>query len=189
VLYQRRSGLRAHAALTLATLAGLVSVTVKAPWPQLALWLTAFGLLFLGLGCTHVASSAVMTSAPLPPSVSAVRLSATQDPVNGVELGIVEAHGRRPPATLSAVAAEFSSRVGKLGGDYGRIDSFATHFEIVADTYTYECGYVQTVGTNADGTPITSYISQTCTGYQNVEVGTLTLTGRAFRTQLGTPKP
>jgi hypothetical protein len=167
----------------------MVSVTVKAPWPQLPLSLTAFGALFIGLGCSHVASSAIITSAPLPPYVSAVRISATQDPVNGVELGIVEAHGRQPPATLSAVAAEFSSRVGKLGGDYGRIDSFATHFEIVTDTYTYECGTVQTVGVNADGTPITSYLSQTCTGYQNVELGTLTLTGRVFRTQPGTPKP
>jgi hypothetical protein len=167
----------------------MVSVTLRASWPKLPVSLTAFGTFFVGLGCTHVSSSAVVTSAPLPPYVSPVTLSATRDPVNGVELGIVEAHGRRPPATLSAIAGEFSSRVGKLGGDYGRIDSFATHCEIVTETYTYECGTVQTVGVNADGTPITSYVSQTCTGFQNVEVGTLTLTGRAFRTQSATPKP
>jgi hypothetical protein len=157
--------------------------------PHFPQWLGASWALFIVLGCSTVNSSAISTSPRLPPYVSSVTLSATQDPPNGVELGIVEAHGQRPPATLEAIALEFSSRLATLGADYGRIDSFDTRFEMVTQSYTYECGTVQTVGTAADGTPITSYVSQTCVGYTEVEVGTLTFTGRAFRTQAAIPKP
>jgi len=149
----------------------------------------AGGTLILAVGCitTTAASSGVSTSAPQAPSSTPVTLSATRDPDNGQQVGLVEAHGQRPPATLGAVATEFCSRVAQLGGDYGRIDSLGTRFEIVTESYTYDCGTTMIVGTSADGAPITAYMPQSCTGYYDVEVGTLTLTGRAFRTQGATP--
>jgi hypothetical protein len=147
------------------------------------------GLLLAGLGCTTVSSSGVSTSARLAPSTLPVIVSATQDPPNATQLGIVEAHGPRPPSTLEEIVIGFTSRVADLGGDYGRIDSFATRFETVSETYTYECGTTQTVGVSADGTPLTMYVPMTCTGITEVEVGTLTLTGRAFKTQPPPAKP
>lgn len=156
------------------------------PPPLCQRWLAGASTLVLGTGCTTVFSSAVSTAAAHPSSTSAVTLNATRDPENAEELGLVEAHGRRPPATLDAIAREFSTRVAKLGADYGRIDSFDTRFENVTETYSYECGTTVTTG-STDGVPTTTYISQTCIGQTEVEVGTLTLTGRAFRTKPATP--
>jgi hypothetical protein len=144
-------------------------------------------LLVAGCIATTTASSGVSTSVPQPSSTAPVTLSATRDPERGQQVGLAEAHGRLPPATLETVAMEFASRVAQLGGDYGRIDAFGTRFETVTESYTYDCGTTMTVGTSADGVPITTYIPQSCTGYYDVEVGTLTLTGRAFRTQGATP--
>ena len=142
--------------------------------------------LFLAVGCTTVHSSAVRTATASPPTTSAVTLSATRDPPNAQQVGLVEAHGQPPLASLTAITGQFSAQVAKLGGDYGRIDSFGTRFEIVAQPYSYECGSNVITGASADGVPTTTYISQTCTGETDVEVGTLTLTGRAFRTQRAT---
>ena len=163
------------------------SVSVKDSPTRFRCWFLTLCALFLGAGCATVSSSAVSTAAARPPSTAAVTLSATRDPDHGDELGLVEAHGQPPAVTLTAIAREFSARVAKLGADYGRIDSFDTRFEIVTNTYTYECGTTITTGSSPDGAPMTTYIPQTCTGQTEVEVGTLTLTGRAFRT--GPPTP
>lgn len=157
----------------------------------------------LAVGCAPVvASSGVMTHAALAPSSSSstVTLSATLDPSGAEEIGIVEAHG--PAATFAQVAAEFRARVAALGGNFGRIDSFATRHELRTETRTYECGSYETqmqlqssTTTGPDGSPVvtsemvpvTVYVSKTCTDEQQVEHATLTLVGRAFRTPKESP--
>jgi hypothetical protein len=132
----------------------------------------------------------------LPPSSAAVRISATLDPPHAEELGLAEAHGAMPATTLDTVIAEFRGRIASMGGNYGRIVALTTKHEMVDETYTYECGGTQTTiettvvsQVNADGSvssitqsvPVTSYVSQTCTGVRQVEASTLSVIGRAFR--------
>jgi len=155
--------------------------------------------LLLSAACVHAAarSSAVATGAPLPSSDRPVSVLLTHDPDDATEIGIVEADGRRPVATLDSLLAEIRSRAASLGGDVARIDRFATRYEMVTETYQYDCSTTETrmeprtvVQTHADGTtttftewiPVPQLVSRTCTGTRQVEVGTLTLTGRAFRT-------
>lgn len=149
----------------------------------------------LATGCTTVGSSAYTTGPRLAPSASPVRVSATRDPAAGAELGAVEAHGH-PPATLAALVEEFRGRVASLGGNYGRIDGFATRYEEVQEEYSYDCGTTETryetrtdFRPGADGTstiitetvPVTEYVPKTCHDTRWVEVATFTLTGRAFQ--------
>jgi hypothetical protein len=156
--------------------------------------------LLLAAGCSQVRSSAYVIGQPLPPSTAPVEVSATRDLPRAQELGVVEVHGRLPVATLERLVLEFRGRVAAMGGDYGRIDSFATRHEMVTETYDYECGTsestveTQTVtSVGADGTPtvstesvpVTRYVSKTCTGERRVEVATLTLVGRALRASGG----
>ena len=125
-----------------------------------------------------------------------VEISATRDPSMAKELGLAEAHGRMPAATLEAVISEFRSRVASMGGNYGRIDTLATKDEVIQEQYSYECGYTVTstetrtvTQVNPDGStsfttenvPVTQYVSQTCNGVRDVEVVTLSVVGRAFR--------
>ena len=121
----------------------------------------------LSSGCTGIGSSAYATGPGLAPSTGPVRLSATRDPSGARPLGVVEAHGDRRRATVPAIAEEFRARVASLGGDAGRIDSFATKYEMVTETYMYQCGAPK--------------MPMTCTGTRQVEVPTLTFTGRAFK--------
>ncbi|MFL5426984.1 MAG: hypothetical protein ACJ783_18360, partial [Myxococcales bacterium] len=115
----------------------------------------------------------------------------THDPDDATEVGIVEADGTRPAATLEGLLAELRRRTASLGGDVARVDRFATRYEMVTETYQYDCSTSQmrmesrtVVQTQADGTtttstewvPVTEYVSKTCTGTREVEVGTLTLT-------------
>jgi hypothetical protein len=117
------------------------------------------------------------------------------DPTASRQLGIVEATGRRPAATLEQLVAEFRTRVAAMGGDFGRIDSIATTHEMVTESYDYDCSEevlefeTQTVSTiGPDGTPsfttqtvpVTRHVPKTCTGERTVEVATTTLLGRAF---------
>ena len=156
-------------------------------------------LLLLSVACVHAAarSSAVATGAPLPSSDRPVSVLLTHDPDDATEIGIVEADGTRPVATLDSLLAEIRSRASSLGGDVARIDRFATRYEMVTETYQYDCSTTETrmeartvVQPQADGTtttstewvPVTEFVFRTCTGTREVEVGTLTLTGRAFRT-------
>jgi hypothetical protein len=163
--------------------------------------------LFLSASCTHVGSSAYSTagapppSAPEAPAPPAVAISATMVPAGAQELGVVEAHGRQPLATLEAIVAEFRTRVVSLGGDFGRIDSMGTTHEMVDESYTYDCGTTETTtetrsvyqpGPGGMGSyvtqsvPVTRHRPKTCTGVRKVEAATLTVVGRAFRTK-GTP--
>lgn len=150
---------------------------------------------------TQVQSSAYGTGRPLPPSTSPVEVSATRDPPSAVELGIVEAHGRVPVATLDALVAEMRARVASMGGNFCRIDSLATSHEMVTETYDYECGTFETqmetqtvpqagpdgsMTFSTESVPVTTYVSKTCTGERQVEAATLTLVGRALRTPGGT---
>ncbi len=159
-------------------------------------------LLALASACAMVESSALPTNASRPPSIGPVVVSATRDPAGAEELGVVEAHTHLQGATLDQIVAAFCARVAQLGGNLGRIDNFATTFETVEETYTYECGttvtetqtqVVSTPGPNGTTTtsavsvPVTHYVSKTCTGTRQGEVTILTLTGRAFRATKGTP--
>jgi hypothetical protein len=157
-------------------------------------------LLIFGTSCAAaqtVQSSAFSASRVLAPSSASVRVSATRDPVKAEELGVAEAHGRIPAATLEALIGEFRARVASMGGDYGRIDSVRTRHEMVTETYTYDCSTTETVSEtrtvsqlNPDGTvtftteavPVTRIVSQTCTGERQFEVAIVTVVGRAFRT-------
>jgi len=144
-----------------------------------------------------VQSSALPTGPALQPSFATVQISATRDPAQGTEIGVAEAHGYLGVASLDALIAEFRSRVASMGGDYGRIDSVATKGEMRLETVSYECGGFETttetttvMQLNPDGsmTPSTDtatvnhYVSKTCTEDRWVEVFTLTVLGRAFRT-------
>jgi hypothetical protein len=155
--------------------------------------------LLIGTGCAvgaTVRSSALATGPRRPAAAAPVAVYLTRDPPAGVELGVVEAHGRRPAATLPALLAEFRERVASMGGDRARLDGFATRYELVTETYTYDCGTTEmrtetrTVfrpgpgGTSTSSTEtvtIPHHVSRSCTGTRTVEVATLTLTGRAFR--------
>ena len=145
-----------------------------------------------------VTSSAVVPDAPLPTSTAPVTISATSDPAGGRQLGIVEATGRQPAATLELLVAELRARVAGMGGNYGRIDSIATRHEMVTETYDYDCSTdefevetqtVTTIGPDGMPTfttqtvPVTKHVSKTCTGERSVEVATTTLLGRAFLTR------
>jgi hypothetical protein len=149
-----------------------------------------------------VTSSVVTQTAPLPPSTAPVAVSATSDPAGGRQLGVVEATGRRPAATLPLLVAELQARVAAVGGDFARIDSIVTKHELVTESYDYDCGTdvveyeTQVVtSTGADGmlssstvpVPVVRHVSRTCTGARTVEVATTTLLGRAFLTRGGTP--
>jgi len=179
----------------------IVHLAERAPRRALA---TALALA-LATACVPippVTSSALVPDAPLPPSLGPVAISATRDPAGGRQLGIVEATGRQPGATLERLVAEFSLRVAGMGGDHGRIDSIATRHELVTEHYDYDCGTDETVletrtvfTTGADGlpafatetVPVTRHVSRTCTGERTVEVATTTLLGRAFTTHGRTP--
>lgn len=161
-----------------------------------------FAILWLSFcpACGIVQSSVLPAGWPQAPLSGPVSVSATRDLPGAEELGIVEAHGIRPAAPLGEILAAFRSRVAELGGDYGRIDGFATRFEEVTESYTYDCGTnvtetqtrnVSTPGPNGTSTSrtetvtVTRHQPRTCTGTRQVEAATFTLTGRAFRAPKG----
>jgi hypothetical protein len=160
-------------------------------------------LLLLTAACSHqLQSSALITGRELPPSTAPVEISATRDPLRAEALGVVEAHGSIPVATLEGLVTAFRTRVASMGGDYGRIDDLATRHEMVTEQHDYECGSFETetemqsvLQTEPDGSstfvtqsvPVSRYVSKTCTEQVQVEAATLTLVGRAFRTARGTP--
>ena len=125
-----------------------------------------------------------------------VEILLAREPAAGSEIGIVEAHGRRPAATLEALVGELRHRAADLGADAVRLDAIGSRFERVTEWFTYQCGTTTTemqtrtvMSTDAQGhmtsrsetVPVTHYESKTCTGFHEVEVETMTLTGRAFR--------
>jgi hypothetical protein len=160
----------------------------------------AFAWLLLGCACSTVESSALRTTPSAPPNQGQVAVRFTQEPTDADELGIVEAHGRRPAATLQQVMAELTGRVAALGGDIARVDAFATQYEMLSESYTYDCGTTETrqeprtatrTGPSGTMTTVTEYATvthhepKTCTGVRQVEGATLTIRGRAFRARRG----
>ena len=102
---------------------------------------------------------------------ASVRVAATYVPDGAVQVGIVETHSTAA-AGMPDLIQSFRAEVGRVGGDFGKVDSIRTRFEWQTRTQTqsYSCG--------------TPQAPQTCTRVvtQNVEVGITTLMGRAFRT-------
>jgi hypothetical protein len=119
-----------------------------------------------------------------------------------VEVGIVEVHGRLDAAGVAALVAELRRRTAELGGDVARVDAYRTRYETVTEEYTYDCSKTETTHETRttsrpgpDGTttlvresvPVSRRVPQTCNGTRQVEVATMTLTGRAFRSKEPTP--
>jgi len=151
---------------------------------------------------TTVGASFVRTTSAAPPVTEPVAVRLTSDPPGAEQLGIVEAHGPRPAAKLQEVLAQLTEQVAALGGNVARIDAFPTRYEMVTESYTYDCGTTRTrqepqtvTSVDANGRPTTStqwvtvteHVAQTCTGFRQVEAATLTVQGRAFRTRKGIP--
>lgn len=134
------------------------------------LGLATFALWSLcGLGCSTVRSSSVPTSGA-EAYAGRVVLSATQEPSQAVQVGIVEANARNVKEFPDLIA-RFADEVAKVGGDYGKIDSIVTKYETVTrnESYQYKCG------------------QNTCYGTRTVsdEIGITTVQGRAFKRQAG----
>ena len=153
-------------------------------------------------GCATPSSSAWTPRPPPPPSGRPVRVVFFEGADGAEELGVVEANGRRPLVSLDAIVAELQGRAAAVGADVVRVDGFATRYETVRQEYTYDCSTIEmrmetsaVTVVGADGTPQTSFVTmpvtetvpKTCTGWQDVEVATLALTGRAFRTNGAPP--
>jgi hypothetical protein len=194
---------------------------------RLPAWLPAAALC---AACTTVSSSAYVPaptgatpaapSAGPPVAAAAVAVRFTRDPAGAEELGVVEAHGAvgygsgrdvsrgktvsspRSGASLQAIVDELKKRVASVGGDVARVDAIATRYEMVRESYTYDCGTTTTTSeprtvtrTGPDGRmttqtemqTVTKHDPRTCTGWRDVEAGVLTLTGRAFRSKGAQP--
>jgi hypothetical protein len=131
-----------------------------------------------------------------------VRVAFVADPPGAEALGVVEANGRRPEVTLEALVAELRARAASIGADLVRVDRFATRHDLVTEQYSYDCSTTTTTHetrtvtrTGADGrlethtetVPVTTREPKTCQGWHDVEVPTLTLTGRAYRSKGALP--
>ncbi len=141
-------------------------------------------------------SSGFATSPDVVPASTPVALLLASDPPLASEVGIIEAHGRRPQATLSALTAEFRARAASMGAGLARIDAFATRYDLVTEVYAYDCGTTEmrtetrsvsrpgpggTITTSTESVTVPHHVFRSCIGTRTVEVAVLTLTGRAFR--------
>jgi len=103
------------------------------------------------------------------PHAGPVIVRATDIPPGAKQVAAVEANGTSAP--LATIMSEFVQKVASVGGDYGKIDSIRTKFDMVTttNTYSYSCGSPQAPAT--------------CTGTNTSthEVATTTVVGRAFR--------
>ena len=128
--------------------------------------------LSMSLGCSSVRSSSVATgTSGQAVDPSRVAIAATWVPEGATQMAVVETHGNVGEG-LEAILAGFRAEVGARGGNFGKVDTMRTRFEMqqVSRTESYSCG--------TQATP------QTCSRLvtQNVEAGTMTVVGRAFRT-------
>jgi len=154
--------------------------------------------LMLACGCSTSKSSAIRTASAVPGGRQPVAVQFTQEPGDGDDLGIVEAKGSKPAATLEQVLAQLTGRVAALGGNLARVDGFGTRYETVQEKYTYDCGTTETrmeprsvrrpgsnrsMATITEVAPVSYHQPKTCNGVRQVETATLTLRGRAFRTR------
>lgn len=131
-------------------------------------WLIA--ALVMSAGCSSVRSSFVATGTThqaIDPSQ--VVLAATFVPEGAREVAVVEAHANFHEG-FEDVMDEFREVVGRSGGNFGKVDSVQTRFEMqsVTQSQTYQCG---SPGAQAICTRRSS---------QQMEVGITTITGRAF---------
>ncbi|MCA9533624.1 MAG: hypothetical protein KC593_08100 [Myxococcales bacterium] len=134
-------------------------------------FLSLVGFVALMLGCSSVRSTSIATGATGPAVDAAqVAVAATYIPEGATEIAIVETHGNVNEG-LDELLLAFRTEVGAQGGNFGKVDSMRTRFEMqtVTRTETYSCG--------------TSTTPQTCSRIvtQQVEVGVTTIVGRAFR--------
>ena len=134
-------------------------------------WLLAAALCS---ACATVSSSAYVparpgaSSAPTPASASAtdavsvVAVRLTNDPADAAEIAVVEAHapawfgtgrdvssgkiasGPRGGPTLQALVEELKRRTASVGGDVARVDTFATKYDVVRESYSYDCSETKT---------------------------------------------
>jgi len=127
--------------------------------------------LAMSLGCSSVRSTSVATGAggqAVDPSH--VAIAATFVPEGATQVAVVETHGNVTEG-LAVVLEGFRAEVGARGGNFGKVDSMRTRFELqtVTQMQSYACG--------------TPNAPQTCSRMvtQQVEVGVLTVVGRAYR--------
>ncbi len=127
----------------------------------------AFSIVAMTLiGCGTVARSSLVRTGASHAAVAttSVRLCMLSVPEGAEELGLVEAHSG-PESTFESIAHEFKAQVAKAGGDVAKVDKIRTKFEMVSNTYTYQCG------------------KSTCVGTNTIEVPTTTWLGHAYRTR------
>lgn len=127
--------------------------------------------LVMGLGCSTVRSSSVATGSPgRAVDASQVALAATWVPEGATQVALVETHAHFQDG-FAAVMDGFRAEVGARGGNFGKVDSMRTRFEIqtVRQSQTFQCG--------------SGEAPRTCTRQVNrpVEVAITTVIGRAFR--------
>lgn len=130
-----------------------------------------FCALALSAACSSVRSTSVATGASSEAvHPSQVAIAATFVPPEATQVAVVETHGNVAEG-LAVIMEGFRAEVGARGGNFGKVDSMRTRFEMqtVTRTESYSCG--------------TSTAPRTCsrTVNQVVEVGTMTVVGRAFR--------
>lgn len=135
------------------------------------LLLCCIAALAVSPGCSTVRSTSTTMGTPSEPvDPSEVIIAATFVPEGARQVAVVEAHANFQEG-FEAVMEGFREEVGASGGNFGKVDSMRTHFEVqnVAQTQTYQCG--------SPAAP------QICTrsSSQPVEVAITTITGRAFR--------
>ncbi|MCC6898634.1 MAG: hypothetical protein IT377_06645 [Polyangiaceae bacterium] len=115
-----------------------------------------------------MSSSGVATGAAVAPNEGAVVVRAADIPPSATQVGVAQAFGT---GDIEALIPAFAKRVGKLGGNFGKVDDITTKFEIRSwsESYTYSCG--------------TPQAPRQCTGTRTKsgEVATTTVVGRAFK--------
>lgn len=127
--------------------------------------------LAMSLGCSSVRSTSVATGVSgQAVDASQVAIAATFVPEGATQVAVVETHGNVDEG-LAVIMEGFRAEVGARGGNFGKVDSMRTRFEMqtVSRTESYSCG--------------TTSAPRTCSRQVNqvVEVGTMTVVGRAFR--------
>lgn len=131
-------------------------------------WLLWIACIFAVAGCRTVQGSSVATGQVQAPvrDDAPVRLSVLIAPASD-QVGIVQSRG---VGKLEDLVEEFEAQVRKVGGNYGKIDSMRTKFEMVTtiQSYTYNCGSTKAPVTCTGSRPVTT------------EVATTQILGRAF---------
>ena len=127
-------------------------------------------MLLCASGCTSIRSTS-MSTMPAQAYLGHVSVVSLGEPA-GVQVGIIQTTAG-VGEELTEVMDAFAAEAGRAGGDIAKVDRMNVTYEWVTRmvTQTYSCG--------------TSQAPRTCTRTvpQTMEVGTLSVTGRAFRSQ------